>query len=203
MSSLRWLFASVFIASVATWGAMALSFRFMPSAQAQNPEVTAPAAPSADGAAVGGATVNGVPAAPTEGPDGATAPSFEAMPTAASEDSFVYDPAGKRDPFRPYRQIRASIEKGQRSNEEVVRELEPLERYDLEKLEVIAVLWDVRNPRAILRTPDGSSHTILKNSKVGRNFGKVVGIREGEIVVQEKIFNDGVPSYELKTLSLK
>lgn len=203
MSGLRWLFASVFIASVATWGAMALSFRFMPSAQAQNSEVTAPATSAVNGTAPGAASGTEIPSAPTEGPDGATAPSFEAMPTTASEDSFVYDPAGKRDPFRPYRQIRASIEKGQRANEEVVRELEPLERYDLEKLEVIAVLWDVRNPRAILRTPDGSSHTILKNSKVGRNFGKVVGIREGEIVVQEKIFNDGVPSYELKTLSLK
>lgn len=198
MSSLRWLFASVFIASVATWGAMALSFRFMPSAQAQNPEVAAPAEPVANEPANGAAFPP-----PAEGPDGATAPSIESIPTTGSDDGFVYDPAGKRDPFRPYRQIRASIEKGQRSAEEVVRELEPLERYDLEKLEVIAVLWDVRNPRAILRTPDGSSHTILKNSKVGRNFGKVVGIREGEIVVQEKIFNDGVPSYELKTLSLK
>lgn len=185
---------SLFFVSIALWGAFALSLHFVTPVHAE----VIPDDVKAD-----------VPAVmQQEVPDGATAGVEASSPisakaaVSAGDDGFIYDPSGKRDPFKPYRNIRATFDAAKdRAVQD--KDLEPLERYDLEKLQVVAILWEVQSPRAILRTPEGSTHTIVKNTKVGKNFGRVVAIREGEIVIQEKIFNDGVPKYEIRTLGLK
>lgn len=201
MKNYRWIFASLIVFSIALWGAFALRLSFVTKVHAaQNEDIAVvkdnkPELPK---------SMQDDKVSETESPDGVTAGEINYPPLGASssklaDDNFVYDPSGKRDPFRPYKSIRINSD----SIKSQERDLEPLEKYEIEKLEIVAILWEVKNPRAILKTPDGSAHTVSKSSKVGINFGKIVSIREGEIVVQEKIFTDGVPKYELKTISLK
>lgn len=107
--------------------------------------------------------------------------------TAVSPEEYVYDPTGRRDPFRPYRIIRTDTVKTPVPGTSPESLLEPLQRYDLDQLAVMGILWDVRQPRALLRDGDGRIHTIVKNTKLGRNSGYVAAIREGEVVVIESI----------------
>ena len=105
------------------------------------------------------------------------------------QEEYVYDPAGRRDPFKPYKVIRTqTVSKGPGKPEDL---LEPLQRFDIDQLTVLAILWDVKQPRALVRDADGKVHTLVKNTKVGRNNGYVAAIREGEIVVMESFDEEG------------
>ncbi|MGZ3771403.1 MAG: pilus assembly protein PilP [Bdellovibrio sp.] len=115
-------------------------------------------------------------------------------------DDYKYDPTGKRDPFKVFRAVKPIIKTDSKVATEVA---EPLQRFELDRLQVIAILWDVRVPRAMVRDPDGGLYTIVKNSKIGRNDGYVAAIREGEVVVVETIFFDGQPTKETRVMELK
>jgi len=126
------------------------------------------------------------------------------IPQFASDDQYTYDPSGRRDPFKPYRSIRPppSLSQGL-GQTRVVDESDPLQRWDLERFAVVAILWEVRQPKALVQDPDGKTYMIGKRTRIGRNNGQVVAIREGEVVVVEEIDNEGVQTKEVKILELK
>lgn len=130
--------------------------------------------------------------------DGMTAPpppQQEIIP----RDGYIYDPTGKRNPFKAFRTVRPTQQEALRPNET----LEPLQRWELERLQVVGILWDVRTPRAMIRDPDGAVFTVTKNSKIGRNEGFVAAIREGEVVVVETKYEDGKSAKETRVMELK
>ncbi|MEK2644480.1 pilus assembly protein PilP [Bdellovibrio sp. BCCA] len=133
--------------------------------------------------------------------DGATAqtpPPASILPS----DGYRYDPTGKRDPFKVFRTVRPKDNGGSdiaKPNEI----LEPLQRWEIERLQVVGILWDVRTPRAMIRDPDGAVFTVTKNSKIGRSEGFVAAIREGEVVVVETKYDDGKSVKETRVLELK
>lgn len=114
------------------------------------------------------------------------APTFQDMP---------YDPATRRDPFKAFRLARPV-------DPRTTLQLEPLQKFEVEKLQVIGILWDVRTPRAMIKDPDGAVHTVIKNSKVGRNDGFVAVIREGEVVIVETMYDDGKITKETRVMEL-
>lgn len=141
---------------------------------------------------------SGASGAETPVGDGATAVSSPAQSFIPS-DGYTYDPTGKRDPFKPFKTMRqAFVDKTKRTDS-----IEPLQRWELDRLQVVGILWDVRKPRAMVRDPDGVVYTVLKNSKIGRSEGIVAAIREGEVVVIETKYEDGNPVQEPRVLELK
>lgn len=100
-------------------------------------------------------------------------------------DPFDYDPRGRRDPF------------GQAINDKPMTQgnlhgpLLPLQKFELNQLRLTGILWNVRNPKAMVIDPDGNTHIITQNTKIGPRNGYVASIREGEIVVVETIEQDG------------
>lgn len=123
-------------------------------------------------------------------------------PQFASDDQYTYDPTGRRDPFKPYKSYRPtpSVITGLAKN---IDSSDPLQRWDLDRFNVVAIMWEVRQPKAMVKDPDGKMYMISKNTKIGRNAGQVVTIREGEVVVVESIENEGVQTKEVKILELK
>ena len=111
-------------------------------------------------------------------------------------DGYVYDPTGRRDPFRPYRMIRSD-------RSAVGPIIEPLQTYDIDQLSIVGILWEVRAPRALVKDSDGNLHTVVKNTKIGRNNGYVAMIREGEVVVIETLEEDGKSYKRTKVLEFK
>lgn len=132
---------------------------------------------------------------PTPQPPPPTQPNSFQPPVSGGEN-YVYDPTGRRDPFQPYRAIRSQL--GGK-----IPVLEPLQSYDLEQISVVGILWDVRSPRALVKDSDGKLHTIVKNTKLGRNNGFVAMIREGEIIVIETFEEDGKSFKRSKVLEFK
>jgi type IV pilus assembly protein PilP len=122
------------------------------------------------------------------------------VPQFATDDQYTYDPTGRRDPFKPFRTYRPVVTTGVAR---VTDSTDPLQRWDLDRFAVVAIMWEIRLPKAMVRDPEGKVYMISKNTKIGRNSGQVVTIREGEVVVVENIDNEGVQTKEVKILELK
>lgn len=87
-------------------------------------------------------------------------------------------PQGKRDPFRP-------ISLRTRSSPRARENLSPLERYELGQLKVVGIVWDVKEPRAMVEDTSGLGYIVKVGTPIGSSEGKVKAIRPNEIVVEE------------------
>lgn len=159
---------------------------------------TQPAAPSVAPAAGGAHQVPPPPAAAEEMPLGDSVTAPQATTGTMPRDEYIYDPTGKRDPFKPFRVVRPT---GKSEKSEIP--LEPLQRWEVDRLQIVGILWDVKTPRAMVKDPDGAVYTVVKNSKIGRNEGFVAAIREGEIVVVETKYDDGKATKETRVMEFK
>lgn len=160
-----------------------------PSANAA-PNSAPSAATSAPGPGAGvAAGAKATPGSPGMQPVNPNDPNVE-MPTNVGifsrlMDPFEYDPNGKRDPF------------GQPVSEKPLAQglmhgpLLPLQRFELNQLRLTAILWDVRQPKAMLKDPTGATYIVTPNTKIGPRNGYIAVIREGEIVVVETLEQEG------------
>ena len=98
----------------------------------------------------------------------AAAPKFE--PRILKDDS--------RDPFRPAT-LRKKVVTRPREN------LSPLERFELNQLKIVGIVWDVKEPRAMVEDAGGLGYTIKVGAPIGANDGLVKAIHRNEIVVEE------------------
>ena len=118
-----------------------------------------------------------------------------------STDEFVFDPTGLRDPFKPYKAVKPP-DKGGTREKTLTDSFDPLQNLEIETLELVAVLWDVKTPRALVKTKTGSTYTLKRDTKIGRNNGIVAGIREGEVIILEVTEEDGRPFKQYKTIKM-
>jgi len=94
---------------------------------------------------------------------------------------YKYDAENRRDPFRSF-----SFKGGDNIDPgATVFPILPLQRYDLDELKLIGIMWDVRVPKAMFLDPNKEVHTLGKDDRIGRNNGYIAVIREGEVVIVE------------------
>lgn len=116
-------------------------------------------------------------------------------------EGYNYDPTGKRDPFKPYGQSQILLAP---EPDDVQRPLEPLEMYDVSQFKLVGVIWNVRDPKAMVKDPSGKLHLVRKETRIGRNSGFVAAIREGEIIVVEPtVGENGMQTAITRVLTLK
>ena len=99
------------------------------------------------------------------------------MPAAPVDRDVAYDPTGRRDPFRPPRVNQLLVGGAERT---------PLQRYELTQLRLVAVIYDTRDPRAVVEDDGGLGYIIRVGTKVGLNDGVVRGIERGRVLVEEE-----------------
>ena len=109
-------------------------------------------------------------ARPNTAPTDPTASGFGAVAA-----TYTYDKKGKRDPFQPYRH-----NKGMQADVSG-----PLMAYELEQLQVVAVVWDTGNPRALISDPRGDMHVVREGTPIGKNDGLVIHIGDNMVLVKE------------------
>jgi hypothetical protein len=90
---------------------------------------------------------------------------------------------GRRDPFRPF-----SLDV--RSNTRRRENLSPLERFDLGQLNLVAIVWDIKEPRAMVEDAAGLGYVVKVGTPIGSNDGTVKAIHRNQIVVEE--FTDDI-----------
>jgi type IV pilus assembly protein PilP len=110
-------------------------------------------------------------------PDGGTEAAGE-----APQYVYAYNPVGKRDPFRAESE---RLPTGPGDSTTTAGCSDPLCGYDLEQLVLVGVVSGDANPIAMLRTPDQVGHIVRRNSRVGKQGGKVTAISRDCLVVTE------------------
>ena len=100
-------------------------------------------------------------------------------PAIATDYVYAYNPLGKRDPFRSPEELRRA------AGAEGAPCSELLCQWDLDQLALKAVVTGDANPFAMLEDPQGRGHIVRRNSRVGRQGGKVTQILRDSITITE------------------
>jgi len=140
--------------------------------------------------------------APTPGP----APSrVESKAEPALMEKYVYDPKGKPDPFKPLiveKKETASGKPKPSSMEAALESATPLERMDLGQLKLVAVVWNIPNPKGMVEDSTGKGYILSVGTPIGKNKGKVTQINSSGIVVTER-FEDSTGKFKSRQVTLK
>jgi Tfp pilus assembly protein PilP len=106
----------------------------------------------------------------------------EIAPPAEQQSGESQAPAvpviSKRDPFRPFTLNRASVRRPPQN-------LSPLERYELGQLKLVGVIWDIKQPNAIVEDAAGLGYVVRTGTPIGANEGKVKKIQPAGLVIEE------------------
>jgi type IV pilus assembly protein PilP len=117
--------------------------------------------------------------APVEAEELAVAAPVEESEEASEEAEYSYNPIGKRDPFRSF----LDFTRRDGLDDE---ELGPLQKYEIDQYRLVAIVWGVEEPRAMVEDPDGTGHVITIGTLIGRNWGRVTQIRPEELIITEE-----------------
>jgi type IV pilus assembly protein PilP len=102
---------------------------------------------------------------------------------------------GSRDPFRPMTQ-RTKV------NARVRENLSPLERFDLGQLKIVGIVWDIREPRAMIEDAAGLGYVVKVGTPIGSNDGKVKSIHRNQVIVEE-FYEDAYGARKKRDVSMK
>lgn len=136
------------------------------------------------------------------------AQAIDPIPPVKTYSPYAYDGEAGRDPFR------TSTSQGSDANPEVVaagnasgprpdfdRTKEYLERFELDTLGMVGTFANEVGSWGLLRDPDGVVHRVSVENYVGKNHGKVVAIRDNEIILSELI-SDGAGGWLVREASV-
>lgn len=137
---------------------------------------------------------------------GSVSSSSDAKTVTAKEDDFlnpnqmdlseyVYDPNGKRDPFKPFTEKEELV---------VDEKTPPLLRYDISQFRVAAVLNDSKGGMfAMVEDSTGVGYPVRSGDAIGIHKGKVLSIQKDKIEVLETIVDAaGESRQELREIKL-
>lgn len=147
--------------------------------------------------ACGGGTSSAPP--PQEQKAAAAKPPPAAAPAATTGPTYVYNPVGKRDPFRS-----PETEPAAQAALANATCTEPLCRFDVDQLTLVAVVSGDANPLAMVQDPAGRGYFVRRNTRVGRQGGKVTQILSDAVVITEYFTTpDGKTTANPVTLAIK
>jgi type IV pilus assembly protein PilP len=145
-----------------------------------------------------------VPIPPVGQKPAASAPAKEPAappPEAKAPDSspppatYSYNPQGKTNPFQPLvvekKEAPPDGKRAEAARKVDEKSLTPLERLDLAGLKLVAVVWDIPQPRALVEEAGGKGYILSLGTRVGKNRGQVTRIAASGVVVTEKHEIDG------------
>ncbi len=102
------------------------------------------------------------------------------LPTRKPQEPEIprYSPMGKRDPFRP---LALKTKPGPRAR----ANFSPLERFEIGQLKLVGIVWDVKDPKAMVEDTTGLGYIVKVGTPIGDKEGKVKTIKPTEVVIEE------------------
>lgn len=108
-----------------------------------------------------------------------------ALPTTEKKvDFYVYDPQGRRDPFRSLLVGRKAV--GEEEQIEIVNELQ---KHDLGSLKLVGVMWGEVGRIALFETPDGKGYAAQVGMPIGKGNSHVKEITSDKVVIVQRFKN--------------
>jgi Tfp pilus assembly protein PilP len=109
----------------------------------------------------------------------------------------------RRNPFQPdpdvVTPVGPVIDSDKRDNGAVTA----IEAFNLNQLELSAIISSVAIPKAMFIDPSGFGHVVKEGDKIGRNGGVVTDIRDNEVDVQETTSEGEGAASQVRTLRLR
>jgi type IV pilus assembly protein PilP len=132
-------------------------------------------------AACGGPPPTATPAAPAAPQKTARAVADAGVAEIVATQPYMYNPIGKRDPFRsPEDRV---LGPGSPDLDKLCNE--PLCGFDLDQLQLVAVVSGDANPVAMVEDGQKVGYLVHRNSRMGKQGGKVTQIQRDCVVVTE------------------
>lgn len=115
-----------------------------------------------------------------------------------SYDEYMYTSENKKDPFQSVfmEAVREEqptlIDRNTQnisSGIQIHDTISELQRFDIDELKLTAIIYGISDRRAILVDPTSKSHIVKEGDFIGRNFGRISGIKQDQVIVQEETYN--------------
>lgn len=106
----------------------------------------------------------------------------EAEGEEKAEPKYVYDPAGRRDPFVPLMEVKkvVPVDDGP---------VTPLQTFEIGQLRLAGIVVGHAAPVAMIMVPGGKSYILKKGDKVGKNHGEVIDITPDGVFIKERYYD--------------
>lgn len=115
-------------------------------------------------------------------------PALDPIPVPKTFETFVYNEAGRRDPFSPSAAEQEEVASdGPRPDEN--RPRDPLEAYPLDGLKMMGTLGGGNALVGLVKDPEGVIHRIRQGSYMGQNYGRITVLAEDHIDLVELVSN--------------
>lgn len=113
----------------------------------------------------------------------------EPLPEIKTVEPFLFKPEDIRDPFMQNEKSETPEEsKGENGiRPDTTRSKEELETYELDTLRMVGTINQQGQLWGLVRANDGTIHRIRVGNYIGRNYGKIIRIKEGQIELLEII----------------
>jgi len=115
---------------------------------------------------------------------------IQPLPEIEVVESFMFNPEGLRDPFKPLVQPEQQDEVAEQSTgggikPDTTRRKENLETFPLEALKMVGTVVMKSNLWGLVKADDGSIHRVQIGNYMGKNYGKVINISADKIELME------------------
>ena len=112
------------------------------------------------------------------------------LPEIKVVESFMFNPEGLRDPFKPLVQPEqqdevADLSTGGGIKPDTTRRKEDLEAFPLETLKMVGTVVMKSNLWGLVKADDGTIHRVQVGNYLGKNYGKVIRISTDKIELME------------------
>ena len=119
-------------------------------------------------------------------PKGAIQP----LPEIKVVESFMFNPEGLRDPFKPLVQPEnedevAELSTGGGIKPDTTRRKEELEAFPLEVLKMVGTVVMKSHLWGLVKADDGTIHRVQIGNYMGKNYGKIINISTDKIELME------------------
>lgn len=125
---------------------------------------------------------------------------IEPLPEIKAVESFTFTGRDLRDPFVPDEKSldtdEEKVENGIRPD--VARPKEELESYELDSLRMVGTVDKSSTLWALIKANDGTIHRVQVGNYMGRNYGKIVNIKENHIELVEIVSDSPNSWFERK-----
>jgi len=113
----------------------------------------------------------------------------EPLPEIKTVEPFLFKPDDIRDPFMQNDKIEIPEEsKGDNGiRPDTTRAKEELEKYELDSLRMVGTINQESQLWGLVRASDGTIHRVRVGNHIGRNYGKIIRIKESQIELLEII----------------